>query len=117
MRYRELDNDGDMQFGNQQGDFLIDSPEAVAQSVMTRLRLWVGEWFIDTSEGTPYEQAMLGKGKLETFEPAIRKRILETDGVTEILELELIWDSAKRKMTVAVEINTEFGSTSLTGVL
>jgi len=117
MKYRELDKDGDMKFGNQQGDFLIDSPEAVAQSVLTRLRLWVGEWFLDTSKGTPYEQAMLGKGKLETIEPAMRTRIQETIGVTEILEFSLVWKSTIRKVEIVAEINTEFGSTPLTGVL
>jgi hypothetical protein len=117
MRYRELDSNNDMKFGNQQADFLIDSPEAVAQAVFTRLRLWVGEWFLDTNEGTPYEQSMLGKGKLETIEPAMRERILGTQGVTEIIEFDLTWEPSARKVIITATINTLYGETELTGVL
>ena len=117
MRYRELDDNDDMQFGSQQGNFLKDSPEAVAQAVLTRLRLWVGEWFLDTNEGTPFEQAMLGAGKLATIEPAIRERILETQGVIEITSFELIWNEDIRKIEIIATINTQYGSGPLTGVL
>lgn len=117
MRYRKLDKSGDMIFGNQQADFYRDQPEAVAQAVLTRLRLWVGEWFIDTTEGTPYQQAMLGAHKTKTIEPAIRARILGTQDVTSIEELSLTIDPDSRRASIAAVINTAFGSTQLQGVL
>ncbi len=64
---------------------LINSPEAVAQAVKTRFELWYGQWFLDTTEGTPWIQSVLGRQKPETYNPAIRKRILETQGVKSIL--------------------------------
>jgi len=117
MRYRKLDDDGDMLFGDEQADFFRNNPEAVAQAIWTRLRLWTGEWFLDTAEGTPYQQAALGTNKGETIEPALRERILETQGVTEIEEFELIIDPDNRVASLNATVNTEYGSAKLVGVL
>jgi len=117
MRYRRLDDNGDMTYGNGQSDFLRDTPETVAQAVMTRLNLWVGEWFLDIEEGTPYAQAALGKYTTETIEPALRQRILETDGVTGIADFGLQFDRDGRKVQIQATIDTDYGQAVLTGVL
>jgi hypothetical protein len=117
MRYRKLDSNGDMLFGNQQADFFRDQAEAVAQAVWTRLRLWVGEWFVDTTEGTPYQQAVLGTNKRKTVEPAMRRRILNTEGVTNIEEFQMLFDPDNRVVTINAVINTAYGSAQLQGVI
>lgn len=117
MRYRRLDDSGDMTFGNGQADFLRDSPEAVTQSILTRLRLWVSEWFLDVTEGTPYQQAALGMRKSETIGPAIRTRILETEGVNDIEEFEVSINPDSRTATVATVINTIYGQSNFVEVL
>lgn len=117
MRYRKLDNNDDMTFGNQQADFYRDQPEAVAQAILTRLRLWVGEWFIDQTEGTPYQQAVLGTGTKKTIEPAMRSRILETTGVTNIEEFQLAIDADTRTANVSATVNTEYGTATAQGVI
>ena len=50
-----------MTFGQGGANFLVDSPAAVAQCVVTRLRLWEGEWYLALDEGTPYFQDVLGQ--------------------------------------------------------
>ena len=117
MRYRKLDSNGDMTFGNGLVDFYIDVPEAVVQSVLTRLRLWVGEWFLNELEGTPYSQAVLGVGKTQTIEPAIRSRILSTAGVTEIVSLNVVINADKRTANINSVINTIYGTTTLIGII
>lgn len=117
MKYRRLDNNGDMTFGNQQMDFHKNSPDGVAQAVVTRLKLWLGEWFIDMTEGTPYQQAILGKGKQESIEPALRERILETPGVTELVHFEMRHDANERTTKVVVVIDTEYGNAKIAEVL
>ena len=117
MRYRKLSDEGDMTFGSQQADFLRNTPETVAQAVVTRLKLWLGEWFIDQSEGTPYQQAALGKHTRASIEPAIRSRILETEGVTSIESFDMSVDPDERKVTINATINTAYGSVEVQGVL
>lgn len=117
MRYRKLDENGDMVFGFGLAGFYIGVPEAVSQSVLTRLRLWVGDWFLDETEGTPYSQAVLGVRKSQTIEPAMRARILSTPGVTEIVSLNVVIDENKRTAIINSEINTIYGSATLTGIL
>lgn len=76
MRYRKQDENGDYAFGNQGADFYVDSQEAVAQAVQTRLLLNQGEWFLDTTEGTPYSTQILDKYTATKYDAAIRQRIL-----------------------------------------
>lgn len=117
MRYRRLDSNGDMQFGNQQSDFYRDIPEAPAQAVITRLRLLAGEWYIDIAEGTPYQGGVLGKYTSNTAEPVIRDRILNTEGVTAILSYDWNFDADSRKYSAEVRIDTLYGETIVQGVL
>ena len=42
MRYRPLDANGDYTVGI---PFLVNSPACVGQAVLTRLKLFLGEWF------------------------------------------------------------------------
>lgn len=81
MRYRQLDSNGDMTFGTQQANFLIDSPAAVAQAVMTSLLLSQGEWYLDTTDGTPYFENILGLHSQAMADMAIQSRILEIEGI------------------------------------
>ena len=113
MKYRKQDSSGDMVFGNGLLDFYIDSPEAVGQAVETRLKLWTGEWFIDITEGTEYQTNVLGTGKSESAGPVIRQRILETDGVVEILSFDLNINAGTRALKVTARIKTIYGQTTI----
>ena len=67
MRYRREDDDGDYTFGQGDDTWLVNSPEAVAQAIKTRFLLWYGQWFLDTTEGTPWIQSVLGsKSRIPT---------------------------------------------------
>lgn len=117
MRYRKLDSAGDYTLGSG-ADFLANSPEAVAQAVQTRLALWAGEWFVDTSDGMPWAGDVLGK-RFQRNNPdsAIKSRILGTPGVTELLEYSSAFDGETRKFTVTAKINTAYGTATLTEIL
>ncbi|MBS9443825.1 hypothetical protein [Photorhabdus heterorhabditis] len=112
MRYRrEIDND--YIFGRGEAGFLINSPEAIAQAVRTRLMLRSGEWFLDNQEGTDYDK-VLGKGTSGFYDLVIRQRILQTLGVSNIIHYRSERNPNTRKITITVTIDTIYGQTGVT---
>lgn len=111
MRYRALSPTGDYTFGQGEANFLINSPAAVAQSVLTRLRLWEGEWFLDQTVGTPYTQQILGYNTENIRDLAIQQEVLNTPGVTSITNYSSSVDPNTRALTVTMSINTQYGPT------
>lgn len=119
MRYRKLDANGDYSFGHSVGDFYVDQPEAAGQAGYTRLKLWLGEWFLDTSDGTPYVGSILGKDTAGLYDQAIRARILGTQGIVggslqpvipRLTAYDSNVDSVKRRLSVSATADTIFGA-------
>lgn len=111
MKVRKLTSSGDYSLGHGSRDFFSDTAEGVAQNVMTRLALWQGTWFIDTDEGTPWLQQILGKK--DAVDLIIKSRIRETAGVSEISSYESIVNVDTRTMTITATIETVFGTATL----
>lgn len=108
MRVRKLTSTGDYQIGQGQANFWINSPQGVAQNVETRLKLWEGEWFLDTTIGTPWIQEILGYNNASLRDVAIKTVILGTDGVTSISNYQSDADPGTRKFTVSGSVITIF---------
>lgn len=115
MKVRKMSTDGDYRLGHGDADFYQDQAEAVAQDCMTRLALWRGTWFIDTIEGTPWLQQILGKH--EAVDVVLRNRILETEGVLGLQEFESVLDPDNRRITISATINTQYGAAELSGAI
>ena len=114
MRYRELTATGDMQFGQSQVNFLVNSPATVAQAVLTRLKLIQLEWFLDQTAGVPYSTDILGADTGSTRDLAYQTVILETQGVTGITEYASYLNPSTRAFTLAATIDTIYGTTTIT---
>jgi hypothetical protein len=111
MKVRMLDDDGDYRLGHGTSDFYDDAAEGVAQNVRTRLALWRGQWFLNTEEGTPWLQEILGYRN--AADAIIKARILGTPGVTEIESFESVFDPDERRLSVTATINTVYGKTTI----
>ena len=103
------DATGDLIFGSGD-DFLVDSPEAVAQAIKTRLLLWQGEWFLDLTAGTPWAQQILGFHAESVRDIALRQVILTTPFVTALVNFASSLD-ARRALSVSCQVDTVFGVT------
>jgi hypothetical protein len=88
---------------------LVNSAEAVAQAVQTRLRLATQDWFLDLTEGTPYFPSILGHGTNNSYDTALQSRILETPGVIGLEYYQSSLDADTRRLTVVCQINTIYG--------
>ena len=117
-----MDANGDWTFGGsaggkyftgptQQANFYVDSPAAVGQAIVTRLGLFEGEWFIDTTVGTPYFEAIIGKYTQATADNALRSRINGTQGVAQIKQYAS--ELANRELTVQAAVATIYSATEL----
>lgn len=120
MRYRKMTSDDDYIFGNGQLDFFRDEPAAVGQAVETRLLLWLGEWYLDTSQGTPYIQGALGKFSQAEADTTIQQRVLATTtdnpnilAVTDLSAYISVIDPDTRAMQVQLSIDTIYGPTKV----
>ena len=120
MRIRRQTESGDLTFGHGQNDFYIDQPEAVGQLITTRLKMTLGEYFLDTSDGTPYMAEVLGNNTLTTRDLAIQDRILGTQGVSTngITAYSASEDPQTRALTQTATADTIYsaddGSTTVT---
>jgi hypothetical protein len=115
MRIRKVDATGDAVFGGDQASIWRDVPEAVGVLVEARMNLWQEQWWLDRTEGTPYEQQVLGKRTEGLRDPALQARILDTPGVVEIEAYNSVLDRQTRAMTVAATIQTVFSRSYLAG--
>ena len=114
MRYRREDDNGDYTCGQGDDTWLTNSPEAVAQAIKTRFLLWYGQWFLDTTEGTPWIQSVLGKQRPEVYNLAIRQRIMETSGVSAINDFNTTVNTTTRRVTFTATVETLYGTTTVT---
>ena len=117
MIYRKMDENGDYMFGNGSKDFWKDVPDAPAQAVLTRLHLEQGEWFLDTSDGTPWRTRVLGFRTEDTRDPVIKMRVLGTKGVKSILTYDSDLNRNTRHFFSQLTIDTVYGRATVQDTL
>lgn len=118
MRYRQLAPNGDSTVFSGNSPFLVNSPAAVEQAIRTRLNLWLGEWFLDSTVGFPVKQQVIGTGTQDTRDLAVQSTILGTTGVLSITGYSSSVNSVTRLFTVSVQsVETIYGSFPFTQTL
>lgn len=113
MRYRKLSPTGDYTFGQSQANFWRDVPDAVGQACMTRLLLWLGEWFLNIDEGTPFMEGALGKYSVQDADIIIQDRALGTQGLTNVTDYVSQVDPDTRIYSAEFTIDTVYGPTAV----
>lgn len=105
---RIMDANGDMTFGQSLQNFATGA-QACAQNVVTTLRMYLGEWFLDTSKGVPWFQDILKKPEnLALAEADLKAAILGVLGVNTILSFSFV--QSGRGATVTVSLDTLYGN-------
>jgi hypothetical protein len=104
------------------GDLLIslgklipetDPVVSAAIKLKHRLRLVLGEWFLDTRVGVPYFDAVYGvkNPDLELIRRLIRRIILSCEPINKVEKLVLNFDKVSRTLIYYFEATAEDGRT------
>ena len=87
---------GDAVFENGATPIVADTGDNVAQRLYIMLRTFAGEWYLNTEHGIPYFQKILGKKTTkEAINLIFQQKILEEEGVQEIIEFSSSLDSGR----------------------
>jgi len=110
--YRDLavDTDGDIYIDPDTGDLVgVSGIDAVASDLRARLETFLGEYQWDTEIGVPYLQEILGekpaRGRVEEI---FRGQILETPGISEVVELTV--SGAGRELSINFNALCDLGA-------
>ncbi len=112
----KLDTTGDLAL--ESGDLVLvggstdaENADAIAQHVRIRVRTFLGEWFLDESDGVPYHQRILGKKGVRpgVVQSELRKRIEGTPGVRAVTEISVTIDRKTRAAKAVWRASTDLG--------
>lgn len=108
--------DGDLSVEN--GDLVLLSSDInalsrldwIAQTLQLQLKMFLNEWFLATDDGVPYFQEILKKNpNPSVIESILRNRIVTSPGILEILEFNLDYDNALRKLILDLQVRSTEG--------
>lgn len=107
MRVSGLDEDGDWRFGRGLAVYISRS-DAVRQNVVTRLRSFRTDFFLDVDANIDWIDLLGRKGTREEILRAVERVTLSTDGVTTINQLDIEVKTSTRKATIMLTFGTIF---------
>ena len=109
MIIRGLDEVGDFTFGKGKSSYK-SAQLALNQHISTRLQGWKGDCFFDNDAGVDWKNRLAKRSQIPFLQDEVRTVILKTDGVTEVVNLDLIFNSTNRKLTLNYSIKTIYSN-------
>jgi hypothetical protein len=110
IQYLRLDNSNDVIWVAQSA---LADVDAVAQAILTRLRLYQNEWWENLNLGIPLFQEIIGgsgsKAHQAIISLAYTQQILGTPYVSGVSNTSTTFDSVTRQFTYNATVSTAFG--------
>lgn len=107
---------GDLQLTNN-ALTLTQGAEAKRQHLQSSLRLFLGEWFLDTSKGVPwYSDILVKQQTFSVVREILKKKILETPGIISITKFKFDFDSNSRTASLEFSCLSTDGPIDFTGL-
>lgn len=105
-----IGSDNDLLFTNNNLTLLTGRDE-IAQVLRQELRVFAGEWFLDTREGIPYFEDILRKAPDPArIDSIFKDKILSSPGVIELLQFNLeLGGESGRTLTLQFSARTSDG--------
>lgn len=109
LAVRRIDANGDWTFGRGRGDYASGS-ESIQQRVVTRLRSFTNDWFLNLSYGINWTQDSQKPADLAGLEAEVKATLLQTDGVKAIKSFAMDLNEF-RVLTVTATLVDEYNTT------
>jgi hypothetical protein len=104
MIMRGLDANGDWNFGKGVNDYTTANA-AIGELIQTRLNTFLGECFFATDKGLDWFN-LLGTKSVVPLKLAVNAAILNTPGVTKIIDVQVLLQSSNRSVSVTYHVET-----------
>ena len=114
MSVRSITDAGDWTFGRGKANYVSGSRE-INQRVVTRLRSFKNDWYLDTNTGVDWLNLLGAYGSEKKILRAIERTVMNTPGVISIENLEI---KSKENRSLALELAyTDVFKESITSVV
>lgn len=107
MRVSGLDSDSDWRFGRGLASY-ISNAASVRQNVVTRLKSFTSDWFLDTDANIDWIDLLGRKGTREEILRDVERVTLATEGVTTITKLDIDVKTSTREASIMLAFGTIF---------
>jgi hypothetical protein len=111
MRVSAIDIDGDWTFGRGFANYKKDS-SAISQSVVTRLRSFTDDWFLNVSAGVDWFNLLGSRNNETRVLRAIERTVLQTNGVIRIDRLRIVKRDQDRRVTINLTYTDVFNQST-----
>lgn len=101
MRVSRLKN-GDWQFGRSRANYITRS-DAIAQNVVTRIKSFQNDWFLDLDAEIDWVTLLGSKNTKDQIQSEIERVTLSTPGVLRIDKLEIIENRKDRTAQINLD--------------
>lgn len=108
MRVAGLDKNGDWRFGRGKASYLKGS-DAIAQKVVTRLRSFKRDWFLDIDAGGDWMRLFGERGGSDRILREVERIIVSTDGVLQLTALSIDSNERNRSATIYASYKDVYG--------
>lgn len=105
----QLDENGDILLTSNALTLTTDV-EAIRQHLQCRFRLFLGEWFLDTTAGVPwFQDILLKRPSFVVVQQILKNVILDTPGVIELTRFNFDFDAELREASLDFQCLSESG--------
>ena len=116
MIIRGLDSSGDWTFGKGKSSYR-NAQLALNQNLETKLLEWKGDCFFNNGAGVDWKNRLAKRSQSAPLQDEIRTVILKTNGVTQVVNLSLDFNSISRNLTLNYSVKTIYSTESVSNVI
>jgi len=109
MIIRAIDANNDWTFGKGKSSYK-SSQLALIQNLKTKLQEWKGDCFFDIEAGVDWKNRLTKRSQAAPLREEIRTVMLKADGVTEVINLDLNFNSTSRNLTINYSVKTIYST-------